>query len=248
MSREQTIVLFDVDGTLSVSRKKAKPEMLELLNKLKEKTTIGIVSGSDLSKVSEQLGDDCIEKFDYVFPENGTVAYKDGKKIAEKSISMHLGEDKVVEFTNFCLGYMSKITIPVKRGNFIEHRAGLINICPPGRTVSQEQRDAFGALDMKEGIRSKFVEALQQEFQGEKDLGLTYAIGGQISIDAYPHGWDKTFCLQFVENNFKEIHFFGDKTSEGGNDYTIAKDRRTIDHTVKNPEDTMNQLRLIFHL
>lgn len=28
----------------------------------------------------------------------------------------------------------------------------------------------------------------------------------------FPRGWDKTFCLQFVENEFSEIHFFGDKT------------------------------------
>ena len=25
-------------------------------------------------------------------------------------------------------------------------------------------------------------------------------------------GWDKTYCLQFVEEEFSEIHFFGDKT------------------------------------
>lgn len=27
-------------------------------------------------------------------------------------------------------------------------------------------------------------------------------------------GWDKTYCLQFVEKEFDEIHFFGDKTFE----------------------------------
>lgn len=25
-------------------------------------------------------------------------------------------------------------------------------------------------------------------------------------------GWDKTYCLQFLESDFDEIHFFGDKT------------------------------------
>lgn len=25
-------------------------------------------------------------------------------------------------------------------------------------------------------------------------------------------GWDKTYCLRFVEGDFDEIHFFGDKT------------------------------------
>lgn len=39
------------------------------------------------------------------------------------------------------------------------------------------------------------------------------ASGGQISFDVFPIGWDKTFCLQFVEKEgYKEIHFFGDKT------------------------------------
>jgi phosphomannomutase len=45
---------------------------------------------------------------------------------------------------------------------------------------------------------------------------LTFAIGGQISIDVFPDGWDKRYCLKHVENEgFKEIHFFGDKTDKG---------------------------------
>ena len=27
-------------------------------------------------------------------------------------------------------------------------------------------------------------------------------------------GWDKTYCLHFVEKDFDDIHFFGDKTFE----------------------------------
>jgi hypothetical protein len=53
------------------------------------------------------------------------------------------------------------------------------------------------------------VEVLKEKFA---DLGLTYSIGGQISFDVFPKGWDKTYCLQFVEKDFDEIHFFGDKT------------------------------------
>ena len=78
-SRKDILVLFDVDGTLTSARQKVKPEMRSLLHeKLKTKVTIGLVSGSDLTKVSEQMGVDCINKFDYVFPENGLVAYKNG--------------------------------------------------------------------------------------------------------------------------------------------------------------------------
>jgi phosphomannomutase len=55
------------------------------------------------------------------------------------------------------------------------------------------------------------VEALYQQFP-EADLKL--AIGGQISIEVFPVGWNETFCLQFLEKaGFKTIHFFGDKTA-----------------------------------
>lgn len=47
-------------------------------------------------------------------------------------------------------------------------------------------------------------------------LNLKYSIGGQISFDVFPIGWDKTYCLRFIENEFTDIHFFGDKTYEVG--------------------------------
>jgi len=54
------------------------------------------------------------------------------------------------------------------------------------------------------------VQAMKNKFP---DFPLTYSIGGQISFDVFPHGWDKTFSLGRVEDEqFEEIHFFGDKT------------------------------------
>jgi hypothetical protein len=45
------------------------------------------------------------------------------------------------------------------------------------------------------------------------DLNIKFSVGGQISFDAFPVGWDKTFCLRYVvPDNYDEIHFFGDKT------------------------------------
>lgn len=47
------------------------------------------------------------------------------------------------------------------------------------------------------------------------DYGLTFSIGGQISFDVFPNGWDKTYALRHVEDEgFEEIHFFGDKTAK----------------------------------
>lgn len=46
--------------------------------------------------------------------------------------------------------------------------------------------------------------------------------------------------------SYKEIHFFGDKTELGGNDYEIYSDPRTIGHKVVDPQDTCRQLKELF--
>jgi phosphomannomutase len=132
----------------------------------------------------------------------------------------------------------------VKRGCFIEFRNAMINISPIGRNCSYEERLAFEAFDKAHSIRTNMVQALEREFP---DYGLKYSIGGQISIDAFPVGWDKTFCLRHLKAyNFRQIHFFGDKTSLGGNDYEIFSHPSVIGHTVKNPTDTFQQINQMF--
>ncbi|XP_061257081.1 phosphomannomutase 2 isoform X4 [Bos javanicus] len=180
------------------------------LQKLRQKIKIGVVGGSDFEKVQEQLGDDVIKKYDYVFPENGLVAYRDGKLLCKQNIQGHLGEALIQDLINYCLSYIAKIKLPKKRGTFIEFRNGMLNVSPIGRSCSQEERIEFYELDRKENIRQKFVEDLRKEFAGK---GLTFSIGGQISFDVFPDGWDKRYCLGHVEKDgYKTIYFFGDKT------------------------------------
>lgn len=88
-------------------------------------------------------------------------------------------------------------------------------------------------------IRETMVEDFRKEFG---NLGLQFSIGGQISFDVFPKGWDKTYCLNFLDS-VPTIHFFGDKTSPGGNDYEIFYDSRTKGHTVTSPEETEKELR-----
>lgn len=126
----------------------------------------------------------------------------------------------------------------------------MVNVSPVGRNASVPERKEYQAYDNTHKIREKFIEALKQQFP---DFGLTYSIGGQISFDVFPTGWDKTYCLQHIKKekeisgvDYKTIHFFGDKTDKGGNDYEIFMDERTVGHSVKDPEDTMKQLKEMF--
>ncbi|KAL1972404.1 hypothetical protein VTN31DRAFT_6818 [Thermomyces dupontii] len=250
-----TICLFDVDETLTPARRSATPEMLEILSRLRHKCAIGFVGGSNFAKQQEQLGTPSIpvtSLFDFCFSENGLTAYRLGKPLAGNSFIQWLGEDKYQEMVNFILRYLSEIKLPKKRGTFIEFRTGMINVSPVGRNASQAERDEFEAYDKVHNVRKNLVEALKQKFP---DYGLTYSIGGQISFDVFPTGWDKTYCLRHIEAEkeisgieYKTIHFFGDKCFPGGNDYEIYSDPRTIGHAVEGPEHTIKLLKEMFDL
>lgn len=249
--QEKVICVFDMDGTLTKSRNRISPDMEQFLLNLKSKVAVALVSGSDLMKIAEQMGtrscdgaeNDLLAKYEYVFAENGLATHINGMLQAGESILSYLGESKLQTLINFCLRYMSELELPCKRGNFIELRTGMINICPIGRSCSQTERDQFAEYDGEHQIREKFVQALNDKF-GDK-YKLKSVIGGQISIDIFPWGWDKTYCLQFLKD-FDKIYFFGDRTFPGGNDYEIYEDARTIGYSVSNPQHTKELVSQIF--
>ena len=78
----------------------------------------------------------------------------------------------------------------------MEFRNGMVNISPVGRNASMQERHDYNKYDKEHGVRRDMVLALKKEFP---DYGLTYSIGGQISFDVFPTGWDKTYCLKHVE-------------------------------------------------
>lgn len=150
MANRDTLLLFDVDGTLTEPRKVVTPEMVEMLREVRKKCVIGIVGGSDFHKQQEQLalfGHDIRKEFDYVFSENGLVAYHNGEIIGKQNIAQYLGEDNMKKIINWTLVEIANIDIPIKRGTFIEYRNGMLNVSPIGRNCSQAERDAFEEYD-----------------------------------------------------------------------------------------------------
>ncbi|KAH9967294.1 eukaryotic phosphomannomutase [Russula dissimulans] len=241
------LLLFDVDGTLTPARQGVSPEMLDVLKELRKKVAIGFVGGSDFAKISEQLsnkGSNVVDDFDFAFAENGLTAYRLGKKLESQSFIKAVGEERYKKLANFILHYVADLDIPIKRGTFIEFRNGMINVSPIGRNATTQERHEFEAYDKVHGVRKAFVKVLQEKFA---DYDLTFSIGGQISFDIFVRGWDKTYALRHVEKEgFEEIHFFGDKTFKGGNDYEIFTDPRTVGHSVTSPADTIRILKELF--
>ena len=103
LKKGKTLLLFDIDGTLTESRKVIKENMVECLKKVSsyEDIDLATVGGSDLPKAQEQLKS-AIDLLKFAFTENGLV-YLDEKKEIHKvnKISKFLGYDKLKEFVNF---------------------------------------------------------------------------------------------------------------------------------------------------
>lgn len=88
--------------------------------------------------------------------------------------------------------------------------------------------------------------------------------GWDDADDSFRIGWDKTYSLNtVVPEGFEEIHFFGDKASppfptlthcanhgiqcyDGGNDWEIYSDERTIGHAVRDPDHTAELIDELF--
>ena len=90
--------------------------MIETLEKMRAKGIhFGIVSGSDLVKVKEQLGAEIVAGADWCFAENGLDAYKNGQLLEKQSLNRALGEENLKRLINFCLHYIADLEIPIKR-------------------------------------------------------------------------------------------------------------------------------------
>lgn len=229
------LFLFDVDGTLTKSRQQADESILKMLRELKKKVKIAFVGGSDLAKQKEQIGPQLLEIFDYGFPENGVVYYKKGELVSSDSLLGFLGEEEYKRLINRLLFLLAETDCPKKRGNFLELRTSMLNCSPVGRSCTQEERMEFHEYDKKTNLRRSICEVMKKEFPQ-----LSFVVGGQISIDVFPCGWDKTYCLRHISE--KTIYFFGDMTQEGGNDYELYINPAVKGHRVASCEDTMRQV------
>lgn len=240
MSRENTCCLFDVHGTIAANKQMAPEEVFEMLKELKKHAKIGFVTGSEKEQVYKQLGNDAFDLFDYGFTENGTQFHYQNKLVSNKNIKDYLSDENYKKLVDQFLKILSETESTVKRGQFITLRNSTINISPIGRSCSVEERIEFYEFDKKNNARLKLVSKIKPLLD---QYDLDCAIGGQISVDIFPRGWDKTYCLRHIKE--ETIYFFGDMTEEGQNDHKLFVSDKTIGHKVESIQDTTKKVREI---
>ena len=225
--------IFDVDGTLTPSRKQMDVGFSAEFLIFCCKFDTYLVTGSDRAKTIEQVGLDIYNRCKRVFNCSGSDIY-DGKN------SVYRSDWKPTrKLINFLSDELDYSTFPHKTGNHIEHRPGGINFSILGRGEdSMKHRKEYVKWDINTTERILMSDRIKSEFP---DLNIQ--IGGETGLDISDS--DKSQILRDF-NPEDEIHFFGDMMEKGQNDYPLAKavDKRGgTNYNVSSWQETYNKLK-----
>ena len=205
-------LIFDVDGTLTPSRKEIKHEFWAPFLIFCRNYDVYLVTGSDRQKTLEQLGLDICYTSKRVYNCSGSDAY-------ERDVNVYRNDwelpKKVERFLEDELAYSC---FPIRNGNHIERRPGGINFSILGRDKDPMLgRVEYVKWDKERLERQDIADRIRNQFPN-----LSVALGGQTGLDIGPLGSDKSQILRDF-NQDDELHFFGDRMEEGGNDYSLAE-------------------------
>ncbi len=226
----EPIYVFDVDNTLCLPRKRMTKKFEKKFDKWVENNQYCIVSGSDASKLVEQIPDHILTSALRVFACAGNDVYEGQRDPSVKGSTASYADFKLVNL------YKKEMEISQELRDFIFHsikytnwggkfypphveeRVGLVNVSIVGRGCPQEVREEYERFDAHDGERLRLA-----NFINEKMIGLDAKIGGMISIDICPSGQDKAQILDDKIFKGKQVVFYGNTClNQNGNDRPLC--------------------------
>jgi len=228
--------MFDIDGTLTPSRLPINSDFLLFFKKWIKNKNVYLVTGSDKQKTIEQIGFEIWQSVNRVYQSCGNQVWEKGQLIKESHFYLNK------EITIMLNKFLTESNWQDKFGNHFEQRVGLVNFSIIGRNCPQHKREEYYQWDQLNKERIQICNSIMRKFPD-----IEASVGGEISIDIYKKGQNKSQVLNDISG---EIYFFGDKMDEGGNDYPIAhkliqENRAHRLFKVKNPTETWKILQTI---
>jgi len=220
--------LFDVDGTLTPARgtmdRGFKQYFGRWVNRVRRQGgEVFLVTGSDKPKTVQQIGTDLYRCVNGVYQNGGNQLYVRNNVIKQEEwrMGIHLHLDLLL--------VLDKSRWAGTAGVNLEERVGMVNFSTVGRDATPKQRKTYYEWDKSHGERKKIADWLSNRYPK-----LEFAIGGEVSIDIFPKGKDKSQALKDMTG---ETIFFGNNCNMGGNDHSIAMQSDKY-HQVDNWKET----------
>ena len=204
--------VFDVDGTLTPSRSLIDPEFEKWFFNFCGKNSVYLVTGSDRVKTIEQIGISIYFAAKKVYNCSGNEVWERDRIVHQNKISAS------IELLKALREKCSQSEYPIKTGNHIEHRMGLINFSIVGRNATIDQRLEYVKFDLMNKERNMVAKDLADKFPNYQ-----FQVAGEIGMDIIEKGKDKAQIVKDFNHSTDKLVFFGDTTYKGGNDYPLAK-------------------------
>jgi len=214
-----TSYLFDIDGTLTPSLEKMEESFEDFFLSWMNEKKVFLVGGSDKVKVDFQIPPSVQSKCGGIFCCMGNELWQNGEITYQNEFSPPAGLTETLIINQMYGGFPVKAKVG-GRGEIFEFRSGMLNFTTIGRNAGFKERERYFKWDKKHGERKSIAEEVERKFPE-----LEVRIGGKISIDIQPKGFNKSQATKWVRKNTpSQMIYIGDKCTYGGNDYDACRD------------------------
>lgn len=241
-----SLVAFDLDGTLAISKQALKDDMGEALADLLSVAHVSIISGGDWPQFEKQIASRLPARADlsklWLMPTTGTKLFqhKDGRwQVVYAEMFTNDMKKKILDAFDASLE-ATGFTPEKTWGERIEDRGSQITFSALGQEAPISAKQHWDPDFAKRKV-------IQTDLQ-KRLPELSINMGGTTSIDITKKGVDKGYGLKRLSSAtnipLEQMMFIGDAIFPGGNDYP-AKQIGLPTVNVKDPEGTLAAIAAI---
>jgi phosphomannomutase len=239
------LIVFDLDGTLAVSKSSIDAEMGALLTALMGVVKVAVISGGNWPQFENQLlsnlpGNENLKNL-YLLPTSGTkfYQYKTGWALlysedftAEEKVKIISSLKQAIRLSNF---------EPEKTwGELVEDRDSQITFSALGQQAPIGEKEIWDPDFAKRKKLKALLDPLIPEF--------SVHLGGTTSVDVTKPGIDKAYGIRKLRDTLgiaiQDMIFIGDALFPGGNDYP-AKEAGVVSIQVRDPDESKRVIETI---
>jgi HAD superfamily hydrolase (TIGR01484 family) len=239
------LIVFDLDGTLALSKSSLAPQMAALLRDLMGIIKVAVISGGAWAQFEKQLladlpKDSLLTNLS-LLPTCGTKFFQYNGRWEEL-----YSEDLTTEQKEKIIGALDKAAgeagyrAMTVWGKVIEDRGSQVTYSALGQQAPLVEKEKWDADYAKRKEIAAILETLIPEF--------SIRMGGATSIDVTKPGIDKAYGIGKLRDtlhlSLKEMIYIGDALFPGGNDYP-AEEMGVVSIPVKGPDDTSVVIKTI---
>ena len=232
------LIVFDLDGTLALSKSSLAPETAELLRGLLGIVKVAVISGGAWAQFEKQLLANLPHEADLanlsLLPTCGTKFLQYNGKWTELYSEDLSAEErkKIIDSLDKAAGEAGYRAVKVW-GDVIEDRGSQVTFSALGQQAPLAEKEKWDPDFAKRKKITAILETLIPEF--------SIRMGGATSIDVTKPGIDKAYGIGKLRDtlhiSLSEMVYIGDALFPGGNDYP-AEQAGVVSIPVKGPDDT----------